>query len=273
MFYLLEGRTMSTTDQFLLALQAYQEIQAELCQQEEIAPAATPVPVQVEPVADGSLLLGLGEDGLPLTLNLYDPTPGPLLVAGDGGCGKTALLQSLAGVSDASPDIQFGVLTPFPEEWRGLEAMPNNLGIWPAYHPAAGDFLAQLVSWAEALPETRQAVLLLVDGLELMSLDSTTRYLLRWLLVNGPERQVWPVVTVNPARMIRLGSLLEYFQTRILGHVRRYQTAQLLIGEPPVNLAALIPGSQFYLSSPQDCLRFWLPPIEGVSNERGNALV
>lgn len=265
---------MSTTDQFLLALRAYQEIREELRQQEAVEAVAKPLPAQGEAdLPEGALLLGLGEDGLPLTLDLYNPAPGPLLVAGDGGSGKTALLQSLAGVSDYQPDLQFGVLTPFPEEWRGHEAMPNSLGIWPAYHPAAGNFLAQLANWAEVLPGTRQAILLLVDGLELMRLDSASRYYLRWLLAHGPECQVWPVVTVNPGRMAHLGSLLERFETRLLGRIRRPATARLLISEPPADLPDLIPGVQFYLTWPQGCLRFWLPPIEGVSYERGNALV
>lgn len=264
---------MSTTDQFLQALQAYQEIQAELRQPEETAVFIAPDPVQAEPVPAGSLLLGLADDSLPLTLDLYDPAPGPLLVAGDGGCGKTAFLQSLASASDLHPDVQFGVITPFPEEWGALEALPGCLGIWPAYHPSAGHFLEQLVSWAEVLSKTRQAILLFVDGLDVMTLDSPARYHLRWLLAHGPQSQIWPVVTVNPGRMARLGSILEYFQTRILGHIRRSQTACLLTGDLQLNLAALIPGLQFYLSWPQGCLRFWIPPTEGVSDERGNALV
>ncbi len=265
---------MSSTDQFLIALRAYQEIRQELLQQEAAETDATPLPeAGGADLPEGALLLGLGEDGLPLTLDLYDPTPGPLLVAGDAGSGKTALLQSLAGVSDSLPDVQFGVLTLFPEEWRGHEAMPNSLGIWPLYHPAAGNFLAQLVNWAEILPETRQVVLLLVDGLDLMRLHASARYSLRWLLAYGPERQVWPVVTVNPMRGMSPASLLDYFQTRLLGFIRRPAAARLLVEEPPSDLADLIPGVQFYFLQPQACLRFWLPPIEGVRHERWNAVV
>jgi hypothetical protein len=262
---------MSTTDQFLLALQAYQEIQAELRQEEKPGadptrnlPADNPAPSQFG-VPDGSLLLGMAEDGLPVMLDLYDPAPGPILVAGDGGSGKTAVLQSIARSTNLQDpgDIQFGVLTPFPEEWETLEAQPNCMGIWPAYHSSARKFLEQIVSWAEVLPEGRQTVLVLLDGLDLLSTSGfQAQHDLRWLLMYGPERQVWPVVTVNPGRLAHLESWLDYFQTRILGQVKRPQTTRLLVYDPTVNLATLFPGSQFGLSQPNGWLKFWLPPLD-----------
>ncbi len=168
---------MTTSSQFLLALQAYREIQAELRQEQ--TPPSQPIldtnhdGLLALPAAipGGSLLLGMAEDSLPVLLDLYDPAPGPLLVAGDGGSGKTAFLQSLARASNLQDpgDIQFGVLTPFPEEWTSLEVLPQCLGIWPAFHPSASDFISQLVSWAQALPGTRQALMLLFDGFDLMA--------------------------------------------------------------------------------------------------------
>ncbi len=262
---------MSTTDQFLLALQAYQEIQAELRQSEGPLPVAAAVSTPESPadqaaaLPGGSLLLGLAEDGLPLLLDLYDPAPGPLLVAGDGGSGKTAFLQSLARASDAGNpgEIQFGVLTSFPEEWVEQESLSNCLGIWPAYHPSARGLLSQLVSWADVLPDSRQAVLILFDGLDLLTTGGFQfQRDLRWLLMYGPERQVWPVVTVNSGRLARIETWLDYFQTRILGQVKRQQTSRLLVGDPEINLATLLPGRQFGLSRPEGWLKFWLPPVE-----------
>jgi hypothetical protein len=261
---------MSTTDQFLLALQAYQEIQAELRQEEQSLPVGTETSIpeapveQATPIPDGSLLLGLAEDGLPVLLDLYDPTPGALLVAGDGGSGKTAFLQSLARASDLQNpgDIQFGVLTPFPEEWTALETLPHCLGVWPAYHPSAHDFLSQLVGWADALPKTRQTILLLFDGLDLMT-GSNFQYQhdLRWLLMYGPERQVWPVVTVNPGRLIHLQTWLDYFHTRVIGQMKHMHNARLPVDNLEINPADLLPGIQFGLSQPNGWLKFWLPPL------------
>lgn len=264
---------MSTSDHFLLALQAYQEIRQELHQQEEPVLTAIQDPMEVKPPDEGSLLIGLAEDGLPLNINLYEPQAGPLLVAGDEGSGKTTLLQSIATTSADLLDVQFGVLTPFPEEWNSHESLPNCMGVWPAQHSSAGDFLAQIAYWAEALPKTHQVILVLVDNLEMMSFHAAVRNNFRWLCENGPEFQVWPVVAINPAKMHTSQSILDQFQTRILGRITHYNIACTLSGEPPLDLRSLIPGMQFFFTSSQVCTRFWLPPTEGVAYERGNALV
>jgi hypothetical protein len=261
---------MSTADQFLIASQAYLEIQAEIRLNEEPLPLAVEISTpesatdKVAALESGSLLLGLAEDGLPILLDLYDPTPGPLLMAGDGCSGKTAFLQYLAQASNIQDpgEAQFGVLTSFTEEWATLESLPNCLGIWPAYHSAACAFLSQLVSWAEVLPGSHQAVLVLFDDLDLLAASGfQVLQDLRWLLVHGPERHVWPVVTVNPSRLNRLETWLDFFQTRILGQVKRYPTARLLVDDPEIDLAMLLPGRQFGLSRPEGWLKFWLPPV------------
>jgi len=261
---------MSTVDQFLVAIQANQEIQADLRQNEEPLPVAAEIsnpesPTdQVAALPDGSLLLGLTEDGLPLLLDLYNPAPGPLLVAGDGGSGKTAFLQYLAQASNIQDpgEVQFGVLSPFPEEWTSQEDLPNCLGIWPVHHSAASVFLSQLVSWADVLPDSRQVVLVLFDGLDLLTVTSfQVRHDLCWLLMHGPERQIWPVVTINPGQLNRLETWLDFFQTRILGQVKRSQTTRLLEGDPEFDPATLQPGRQFGLSRPEGWLKFWLPTV------------
>ena len=261
---------MSTADEFLLALQAYQEVQAELRQEQQALPQAAQTSkadvsvTQAASLPGGSLLLGMAEDGLPVLFDLFDPAPGPLLVAGDGGSGKTAFLQSMArasGLQDPG-DIQFGVLTPFPEEWTALETLPHCLGVWPAYHPSASAFLSHLVGWAQALPGTRQALLLLFDGFDLMTgSEVRSQHDLRWLLMYGPERHVWPVISINPARLAHLRTWLEYFHTRVLGQVKHRHNARFLEENPQVNLGDLLPGKQFGLSQSGSWLKFWLPPL------------
>ena len=111
---------------FVTVAMAVMNVTAQVTQPSPTAPQNRSLP-------GGSILLGLAEDGLPLLLNVYDPTPGPILIAGDQGIGKTSFLKWLAYSSSLFEpgDIQFGVVTPFPEEWNESD-LPNGLGIWPA---------------------------------------------------------------------------------------------------------------------------------------------
>ncbi len=262
---------MSTTDQFLLGLKAYQQVKAELSRNEKALPESS-ILMQEEQIdhrrpasiPGGSLVLGVAEDRLPVVLDLYDPTPGPILVAGDRGSGKTAVLQWLARASDLTDpgDIEFGVVTPFPEEWTEAEELSNSLGIWPAYHPSAHQFLSKLVHWAETLPKTRQVILLLVDGLDLLAGNSfNLQHELKWLLAHGPERQIWPVISTNPAHLSRMVNWLEYFHTLILGQIKHEPNTRLLVNDAPISLADLTPGIQFELYQPGCWLKFLLPPL------------
>jgi hypothetical protein len=144
-----------------------------------------------------------------------------------------------------------------------LESLPHCLGVWPSYHPSAQVFLSRLVNWAEVLPKTRQAILLLFDGFDLLSgRDFQSLHTLRSLLLVGPEHQVWPVVTVNPSRLARLQAWLDYFHTRFIGQVKQSPNARLLSVDPQAALAGLLPGKQFVLSQPGSWRKFWLPPLD-----------
>ncbi len=219
--------------------------------------------IQVRPpFPQGILQLGKAENGQPVFIDLCVPANGPVLVAGDGEGGKTAFLQSLTLGSDLQDpgDILFGVLTPFPEEWAGLEVLSNCLGIWPAYHSSARHFLSQLVSWAAVLPSTRQVVILVVDGLDLMLANGFHDLNdLRWLLTYGTRRQVWPIISVNPGRLRHPASWLDYFKTRIIGKVKRPQTAQILVAPSKIDLGEISSKGQYGLWQEDSWLKFNLP--------------
>jgi hypothetical protein len=257
---------MTMSESNLMTLQPCQEISQDLLQQQTIPlhlKSCELLPFRLEDLPAGMLLLGLDDRSQPVLMDLFDPSLAPLLVTGDAGCGKTALLQSLAYTGSAMLDTQFGVLTSHPEEWREQECLPGCLGVWPAYHPSAGDFLKRLISWADVLAGTRQSILLLVDGLEINALEPPARHYLRWLLARGAASQILCALSVNASRLSRLGCLQMYFPTRLLGCVRMEHTRHLLSSDPELRLTDLVSKEQFYLCGQQGCIRFRLPFRKG----------
>jgi hypothetical protein len=262
---------MSTSDQFTLALKVFRDLETELGQRtRDTLPPPSPSIEQLMqdlgPLPDGSLLLGIAEDRLPLLLNLYDPAPGPLLVIGDKRSGKTAFLQTLARASDLTPDpgeIQFGVLTNYPGEWTAIESLPGSMGVWPVAHSSSARYLSRLVAWGEHPGnDGRTAVLLLIDGLDTLILsESITRQDLMWLLSYGPEHRIWPVATFNSGRLPRFASWMEYFGLLIFGTINQPSLAGVLTGDSTAELHGLIPGVQFSLCNPEGWLKFWIPSI------------
>ena len=260
---------------FSLMLEALSELQPEiedalrhgsgLPKPVPAAPSLAQSLSELGPLPREALLLGLASDGLPVLLNLHDPHPGPLLLAADPGAGKTNLLQMIAQAAanmHAVGDVQFGVITNYPDEWEHLTALEHCVGIFPTYHNSAIDFLSSLSGWAHANKGSQQSILLLIDDLESMEhIDFEARQTLRWLLLRGPSRRVWPIISMNGERALRVESWLEAFRTRIFGNIQSDRTAENLTGIPGTTLKHLQTGLQFALREGDDWLKFWIPDL------------
>lgn len=177
---------------------------------------------KIGPLPDEALLLGLADDGFPVLLNLWDPTPGPLLIAGDSESGKTDLLKMATSfvVSTHQPcEIQYGLITARPYEWEGYADYPHCTGVFPTQDTGATNFIRALVAWIEMNQNSRQSILLLVDELvDLIYWKSELGRDLRKILISGPEKKIWPIVTVNVENLQAIAPWLGYFHTRIYGH-------------------------------------------------------
>ena len=261
---------MTETNRYALMLEALAELKPEIdsARRSQLAPALPPlseVLAEFGPMPQEALFLGVASDGLPVLLNLHDPIPGPILISGDAGTGKTGLLQTIAsaaGKMHQPENLQFGVLTSHPDEWNGLEEIPNNVGVFPLYHQSADDFILSLASWAHGNKTSQQSVLLLLDDLEAATnLDFDTKQNLRWLFLRGPARRVWPITTLNPARMEGITPWLDAFHTRILGRVENASHVRSFAAEN-AELDSLSTGTQFALREGDHWLRFWRPNFD-----------
>ena len=261
---------MTEINRYALMMEAMAELKPELDAARQVKPTpALPslneVLADYGPMPQQALFLGVASDGLPVLLNLHDPVPGPILITADPGAGKTALLQTIAlaaGKMHQSDDVQFGVLTNHPDEWNGLEEIPNNVGIFPLYNQSAEDFILSLASWAHGNKTSQQSVLLLLDDLEAAcNLDFDARQNLRWLLLRGPARRVWPIITLNPKRMENIMPWLDAFRTRVFGAMQDQKHISQL-DAVSAELESLNSGSHFTLQEGDHWLRFWLPSID-----------
>ncbi len=260
---------MTTNRQFSLALQALTELKTETStpppagQPVPAAPSLSTVLAELGPLPRQALFLGVASDGLPVLLNLYDSHPGAMLIAGDAGSGKTAFLQTVAHSvtqTHRSNDVEFGVITNYPDEWESLEATPHCAGVFPIGHNSTREFVHSLATWAHSNKNTHQCILLLIDDLESMSdfeLEALQDF--RWLLLRGPARRVWPIITLNAARREEVTSWLQIFRTRIFGHIEDELVAAKLGADTTSALDQLVVGIQFSLRENENWLRFWLP--------------
>jgi len=230
-------------------------------------PALNEVLAEFAPLPHAALLLGLATDGLPILLNLLDALPGPIMITGDEGCGKTNFLRTIASSVDqtnSSNGVSYLVISNNAAEWREAANSGNCEGILSANESDVAHHLHAMVEWAHSNRGGGQIQLLLIDRLESLITDPESQQDLRWLLLRGPARRIWPIITVNSS--IAVSELhrawLDAFRTRLFGHIENDRLTQLLTGSSHVSFANLITGFQFAMREGKDWLPFWIPALE-----------
>lgn len=260
---------MNKSNIYALTLEALAELAPEInaagADVTPVLPSLTEVLADFASLPREALFLGIADDALPILLNLHDPVPGPLLVSADEGAGKTAFLKlvtkALVELHDPN-DVQFGVLTAYPEEWKGFDQTAHCAGIFPMYHKSAMDFILSLGAWAHTNRSSQSVVLLMDDLTRMEDANPEIKDTLRWLLLRGPARHVWPIVSLNPAQSESVLPWLELFRTRVFGTIKDAGLAKAVTRSAGGELESLVAGSQFAMLEGSHWLRFWIPRVD-----------
>jgi hypothetical protein len=153
------------------------------------------------PFEENTLFIGLGDDGLPVLLDLENPVTGSIAFIGDQLAGKQPQLKVIAAAIEElhSPDrVKFAVITDNPIAWRDFKYSPNCLNVFSYYDANTAAFLEGVTNWAAVNHQSGQSIVLLVENVDKsMYLPANAKQNLLWLLRNGPENKVWPIVTAN----------------------------------------------------------------------------
>jgi hypothetical protein len=216
---------------------------------------------RVNPLPQTSLFFGQAEDERPILLDLTNPRPGPILIAGDPGAGKTRLLRVLARfiVSMRQPrEIQYGVITSCPDEWNDLTEFPHCVGIFPMQEKRASTFLQALAMWTDMKTRNHQSFVLMIDGLdEFTALNHAAGHEVHKILVEGPAKRIWPAVTIDPNRYRLAGAWLKYFHTRVFGYTR----CASISDDPFIDFESLAKGIEFSMKTMSRRIKFRIPRI------------
>ena len=179
---------------------------------------------EFNPLPRAALFLGLATDGLPILLNLLDPLPGPIMITGDEGCGKTNFLQIISSAINRihlAEEVTYTVMSDKTAEWSNIQRTNNCSDILFVHGPGVVNYLHSIVQWAHSNKGDQQITLLLIDHLESLLVVPETQQDLRWLLLRGPARHVWPIATINSS--IAVSDLfqpwLNSFRTRLFGYI------------------------------------------------------
>ena len=250
--------------QFSIALDAHLELRDEVSslhsQPDAVPSTINNILAEIGPLPREALFLGVASDGLPVLLDLHDPAPGPLLVAGEEGSGKTTFIKSIVRTlvqTHRPEDLQYGIVTSHLDEWGDVESTNHRVGIFSVSDTGSQDLILSMASWAHKNKQARQSVLLLVDDLEAIAkLDFDSLQNFRWLLARGPSRRVWPIITIDAERYGQVLSWIPLFRTRIFGRIRNEKVGSALGGDKTSALDKLEAPNQFSLRENDSWIRF-----------------
>lgn len=237
-------------------------------------------------VPQGAMVLGVCADGLPLVVDLADPSPGSILLIGE----ETALLQKhikaiLSSLTLLNPPekLSVDIITPAVDQYAGEKTLPHLQNLLSPDQDAVFNLMGQLFEKVEAhqrkkhsfsgrllaglMPNHRELFhVLVIDQLDALveQLASESLAYLRWLLRRGPAAQVWIVATLNARAAESLDrKTLNAFGLKTSGRLRPNAPLLRALDLPLNAVSTLRPGEQACAMMDGEVISFQIPEFGG----------
>jgi hypothetical protein len=224
-----------------------------------------------EDLPEGSLILGVQDDGKPLVLALDDTSMGAVLIAGDSTAANRKHLRAILASAEKlnSPELlQVDVIS------RSEDGFKTDSSVLRKSCAASDDgvfeILGEYLEEIELrLRDDRQLPfrVLFIDEIEELTgrlADDSLRFL-RWMMRRGPQVGIWIFASIETARLPEFDSkTYRAFDLRLYGKIREETTAQKYTEIPPKVLRKLAAGSEACFKLDQDVIRFSIPEFAAL---------
>jgi len=138
-------------------------------------------------------------------MDLTDPAPGSILIAGDDQSGRSRLLDSIlfsSAVLNSPRRVRYAIIAP---DLTGMEYLTTRPQCYQAVSIDSSEVigliyeLAEIADYRRNNQQTGSAIILAIDDLTclLSTMDDEMVGQLRWLIKVGPLVQIWTIASIN----------------------------------------------------------------------------
>jgi hypothetical protein len=239
----------------------------------ETPPNLEGIIADIGPLPPCSIVIGGCDDLSHLFMDLTDPAPGSILIAGDDRSGRSRLLTSIlysSVILNSPRRVRYALIAP---DLTSLEYLTERPHCYKAHAKDTGEAidlifeLAEIADYRRNNQQMGSVILLAIDDLAglLSIMEDEMVEQLRWLVKVGPEVQIWTIATLNSQDVPSVDpDFLNQFGTRLIGSVDSTEIISYLSGSESPKPENVIPGAQFNVQFNEDWVRFWIPGVEEV---------
>lgn len=265
---------LSLDEKFTIVLQTYAEAQEDSMSPIADLPPATSTTLnvmlnQAGPFAEQTLFFGLGDDRLPLVLELNQPVAGSILTVGDSFSPQRRILRTMlhsAAIENRPRLVTLAIISPALNLFTDFAKLSHTAGMAYPYQREAEDLLYRACELTEARRNGRQntapAFLLVLDDLSecWKNLDSSARRSLMWLMEHGAKNAVWTISSLKAQQVRDISwELLKLLPLRLLTRIEHPHTAAIFSANDVPLIQQLDPEFQFAAELDDEWLTFNLP--------------